>query len=225
MPFIARPTSGYWIKLCQEYPPDTECFHGFGGRHGVRGAWCPNCQHPLTLILKLYAPDPVLDMMDIPLMFLHLLYCWQCAVAQGDFSYRIVDDFDIEILHAGVGGVQSDFPYEGYARAHPESAVALVPVSGPDQRTIAGWNRDGSVRSAKQLSILDARHQLGGEPWLAQPGEAGPSCCRCGQPQPFLASIGDESTDPRGLIGCAGVQVLYFFCRSCRVLTARNRSD
>jgi thiol-disulfide isomerase/thioredoxin len=74
--------------------------------------------------------------------------------------------------------------------------------------------------------LLDApRHQLGGEPYLIQPGAGALDCPKCRAELPLLAAVGDDTIDGRGFTGNDYVQVLYFLCTQCAILAAYQTCD
>ena len=224
----SSPESGYFVEY--DSPASSGRYrHQFCGEHDVAGAWCPNCNKPLLRFLALDTSDFRLSLSRVSLRMLSLFYCWTCTVSNGLFVYQIRSDTDVQILQYTKGSMQSDFPYEDYPVAFPEAACALVPITADEQSMLRDLN-SGSDDIYKiedtRHDLVMPRHQIGGEPLLLQEDSAeSPQCPVCSSPMPFFAQIGDRCLDARGLVGYEYVQVMYYLCRGCCVLTAFNGAD
>jgi hypothetical protein len=199
--------------------------HIFCGPQSIAGADCPNCERPLLRFLTLHTEDSRLGLSGMKAGSLHLLYCWQCNVAQDNFRYAITAEGAVELIANGVGGVEPDFPYHDYPVFFPGGQANLVKMTDATQAAIRSYNSSKSRYSDLRSNFPDAsrcRHQVGGEPFLIQrnPDYAHDmadvlKCSQCGKFMPFLAAVSDDCLDERGFTGDASVQVLYHFCKRC----------
>jgi len=228
----ADPSQGYFVDYQATAEAASDFGHYFCGPQEVGGALCPNCRKPLLRFLALDTCDSRLNLQGSPSETLSLLFCWTCNIAQERFLYRILAD-GVEFLRYGRGGVEADFPYEGYPIFFPGARATLRQMTAEEQHLIVlqqsnlETEADALARSefARQRPDLsDVRHQVGGEPFLLQPFAAG-ECPDCGGEMPFLASIGNDCLDVRGLAGEDGVQVLFQYCRRCHIVGVYQETD
>lgn len=73
--------------------------------------------------------------------------------------------------------------------------------------------------------ICQPRHQIGGIPYLVQQEFDEMVCPICGRRMPFLAAIADEAPEGHSFTVNDHVQVLYYFCIDCYVISAIQRCD
>ena len=212
-----NPNRGYRLTF---YPMPGEVQHEFCGNHEIRGATCPHCHKPLLRILSLSASDQALNLDAAKTPIVHLLYCWTCSIPFGEFAYKINADGSIELIRVperyeyefGAAG-----PYDGYTGVFPPRKVALTPVD------------ENAETTAEEDD--DPAHQIGGEPFIANPQTI--QCPVCSKPMPLLASICDDASgnDPwhreesSSFAGNGGVQMIFHFCRDCAVVSAYHCCD
>lgn len=161
---------------------------------------------------------------------LSLLFCWTCNVAQEPFFYRVFGNGEIEILQYGQGGVETDFPYEGYPLFFPGSEAILRSVTAEEQAILNRLNNRFEMEETtsaileQRRDLWNVRHQIGGEPFLIQ-GLTILNCPDYGGEMPFFASVANDCLDAKGLAGYDGVQVLYHYCRPCCVVGVYQMTD
>ncbi len=226
---LADPAQGYFADYKQSAKTSVTFSHQFCGPYDVKGAFCPNCRKPLLRFFGLDTRDSRLSLQDNLASTLSLMFCWTCNVAQETFFYR---DFGraIEILQCGQGGVQVDFPYEGYPLFFPGAAVDLNAITPDEQAILNRLNRrfeTGEPTSqilGQCRDLWSVRHQIGGVPYLTQELVM-LECPLCNVEMPFLASVANNCLDTRGLAGDDGVQVLYHYCRKCCVVGVYQMVD
>ena len=229
--FTTIPGTGYFIDYDSE--DTSKHTHLFCGSHNVPGAWCPNCDSPLLRTLAIDVSDPCLGLGRSSFLTLPLFYCWTCNIAQDPpFQYRVEPSGGVELLRFGKGGVESGFPYPQYPAHFPERRASLVPVPAERDRALQwllsgrppGAHADDHSRFVDQAYNQDARHQLGGFPFLIQPA-AELACPACKTSMPFLATIADDNTDDRGFTDNCGVQIVFHYCTTCHIVAAYNICD
>lgn len=228
--FYTQPSAGYWLVPAVGDAANDRAFrHTFCGQHDLRGGHCPVCDKPLLRFLELDARDPRIEVDSSRFRSIPLLYCWTCEVGRDVFSYRIVADDIIEIVHMYRGERQKDFPYEEYPTFFDTADVWLSPISVEDQSIIRTQNRpnddDWSIFKLRGW-LTHPNHQIGGEPLLLQGlDDFRPRCPVCKDWMPHLACIGNASLAPKGFVDCDYVQVLFSLCRACGIVSAVNRTD
>ena len=219
----SKPLQGYWVRRGSE---NSQFMHILCGPNDINGAQCPNCEKPLLRLLSLDASDPRLETYKCPTQYLPLLFCWTCNIAQEYFFYRIAIDH-IEIMHYGIGGVVTDFPYESYPKEFPQVMVHLEALSQEEQDIILRLNA-GALDSwsipQKNVAFSVPTHQLGGEP-LGYDGDFYPTCRTCGSRMRFFASIGNTIEETMKLTTDDYVQTLFFLCRKCWLICASQQAD
>lgn len=148
-------------------------------------------------------------------------------MAQAPFAYRLLENGSVELVIYGTGRPESDFPYPEYPAAFPSVTCDLLPLTKAQQAMIAELNAGEFVEPAVADGLLldVPRHQIGGEPYLVQPGMGAMDCPTCKTELPLLATIGDDTIDGRGFTGNDYVQVLYFLCSTCAVVAAYQTCD
>lgn len=217
------PPVGFVVR----FERDSDHNHDACGAHGIGGALCPNCDKPMLRMLSLDAADERLHLAPLGVPFVHLLFCCTCNLAQSRTAYRLLESGGVELLSYRVGGVESDFPYEGYPEFFSGAPVRLEPVPPAEVQIVAALN-DGS-RSASELPADERRlsvprHQVGGAPLFLQ-GSPAVLCPECSMPMAFLACCADETPDGRGYTGNEFVQVVFMVCVQDRVVLSYQECD
>ena len=199
-----------------------------GGACKLPGAISPNTGLPLTqhAAVRLGANGLAMPQWDVP--ELHFLYSWKCCINQGDFSYRYTSG-RLEIIEYTAGAEDFDgFPYDGYPVVFPAVQFLLRPIPAEDQKLIERLN-DPDVdqgfrfddKRAGELSV--PTHQFGGLPFLLHPLASERQCVVCGSEMDLIASIGNNCySRDEGFFGNDFVQLVFFGCARCRVLSAVN---
>ncbi len=229
MAFHSIQSIGYFLMYSQEHDRDVQCTHIFCGKHHIHGAWCPNCQKSLLRFFSLSLQDKKLDVtMSSSVNYLPLLFCWTCNIAQEQFSYHVITDSKIQILDYKKGGVETNFPYNDYPLYFPKAHVVLEQLPSLTQKIFSQLN--SGLISEVDVSELDntlckPQHQLGGEPYLIQSELPRVLCPSCKIRMPFLASVGDHCLDKRGFTGNEYVQVLFFLCKECSIISTLQQCD
>lgn len=209
---------------------DVPC-HKMGGSPNEEAPPCPNCRLQMTRFFELSRIDPALGRLRAFPSDVELLYCWQCAIPSRPFHYRYSNGGRVEYLAHGAGGMGPLFPYERYPRVFPQRSMRLRPMRRKLGLHLAEYTRliaQGREEAAWELtnkhkSLNVPRHQFGGLPFLYDYREF--RCLCCGRPMMFLATVADQSTDPRGFVGNPFVQVVYYSCIECLVIGARHECD
>jgi hypothetical protein len=208
-------------------PRPSEVWHEFCGPHAIRGATSPNSGQPLQCILKLNLTDSRLNLGDLELHTIPLLFSWTCEISQAPIYYQLISDTEIEILRFKSGAAYDDFPYPGYPDYFPKRLVSLVALTIEEQTIIRGVNRrqvDKNAVYKQRPNLCRPERQIGGEPFLVQPWIE-LSCPRCACAMPFLASVGDDNGSERGFTGNPFVQTIFSLCMTCRIVGAYQQSD
>ncbi|MEI7577774.1 MAG: hypothetical protein WCK51_12850 [Armatimonadota bacterium] len=203
--------------------------HVIGGKPSTPGAVCPNCELPFTRFFYLDVTDPNLGDHQTNLSGLELLYCWQCPVAQSEFSYQFGE---FKLLKCATGPKEDDFPYEDYPRWFPEARVDFQPMPAQLAHQIEQYqdlseNEPDRINKFFTFSERDhvstPRHQLGGTPFRFE--NSVPTCPLCSRQMQFLMTVANSSTDPPEFVGNDYVQVVYHLCVTCSVVTATHECD
>jgi hypothetical protein len=199
-----------------------------GGACKLPGAISPNTGLPLTqhAAVKLGVNGFAMPNWDMP--ELHFLYSWKCCISQGDFSYRYTSG-RLEIIEYTAGTDDFDgFPYDDYPVIFPSVQFLLRPIPEDDQELIGQLNDtkiDQGFRfdneRAGQLTI--PTHQFGGMPFLLDPLMSEKRCAACSSEMDLVASIGNNCySRDEGFFGNDFVQLVFFGCAHCHVLSAVN---
>jgi hypothetical protein len=213
----------------------SQAVHGesliFGGTCLLNGAVSPNTGLPLTQLVQVEINAESFSIPGWERDEIHFLYSWKCKIHEDDFSYRYTNA-GIEVIEFCEGVDDYDgFPYDDYPIFFPEARVRLLRIQGNDQSIILQLNSSncdpefkfGNPRG-RQLSI--PTHQFGGVPYLVDSSAEGKICAICGNEMPLVASVGNKSFSPNeGFSGNDFVQILYWTCSSCGVVSARNFCD
>ncbi len=219
-------------------PKANAVMHEFAGSHDIGGATCPTCTRPLLRLLSLNARERLLALDETRTPLVHLLYCWNCSIPFGDFSYKINPDTSISILQIPEREPNAEFgpdgPYEGYTGVFPLRMVSVEPMNEIDDTRLAEARRGGDYDSLDKL--FEPRHQIGGTPFIFNPQIL--TCPGCSREMPLLASICNDATgnqpwnDPwkpeaklTTFVGNGGVQMIFHFCRDCAIVSAYQCCD
>lgn len=205
--------------------------HRMAGTNSIRGAGCPNCNKPLLRVLTLDTKQLPFQLTPNPPPFLHLLYCWTCAIPYGPLVYRLDTDAGIELLDymkECEGAFGPEGPYDGYTGKFREVHVGLQGLTD-EQEELALLQRAGEYRPGGP-NLDDTLHQVGGFPMIYNEQE--PDCPLCGNCAPFLATIADnaegqgiQEDQKKTFTGNCGVQMVFHYCAPCRVVTAYHSCD
>lgn len=193
--------------------------HFIGGRPHHGSDLCPNCKKDLTRFFQLSTDDPKLGLAVEKHVPIELVFCWQCELAQGEFSYKLETNGCISILNATVGPVSTSFPYPAYPRFFPERKIDLLEREELERiggnHTIKG--RPGRPKTGACVT------QIGGKLRLFNRYKK--RCPACNRRMLAFATVGDESFSERGFIGYQYAQVIFFHCLRCMVFTAVQECD
>lgn len=162
---------------------------------------------------------------------IHFLYSWTCGIHEGDFSYRYLNG-DIEVVeYSRSNGSYDGFPYDNYPLIFDPKVFDLEAVGTDDQDIILKLNSpdcdSGFIFSNPRADFLSMpAHQFGGVPYLAAGNDHQKNCVLCKNEMHLIASISNESySDNEGFSGNDFVQVVYWICPSCQVVSAQNFCD
>ena len=208
-------------------PSNIRSLHALCGPQHINGAVSPNSGVPLLLVASLDTADPLLGISHLNVETVHLLYSWTCGISEGDLTYR-ESTLGVEILSYTKGEPQSNFPYENYPGFFPRVDVNLEVITPEEQLVMKRLNRReaGSTQLARQFPRLAVpRAQVGGEPRLMQWPLSVRTCPVCRKPMLLLASIGNETGSTLGFTDNVFVQMVFFLCADCTVITAFNLTD
>lgn len=198
--------------------------HKFCGHNDTRGATCPNCDVPLhRFLLVSFRDEQVADLgRQLGVDELPLLWHWPCGIALGWLSYKLLDrGASVELVEFARGAASAEFPYADYPREFPESWARLDPVPPEVQGRISSLNAgDLEFWQVRREEWARPHHQLGGEPLIVESSFDARRCPICRSEQEMLAGVADDCLDRRGLAGNDMVQVVYWLCRRCVVVSA-----
>lgn len=214
--------------------------HVFGGEHNLDGSQCPNCAKPLILHLTLDCADARLNLSGLDLATFPLLYCMRCALCWADFTYKVAASERLEIRTAGEGALMPEWYESVNGDVFPQRPVSLNPLpadiqqlydklnarsvlSDEEEAVVAAFTGHFAIPEVGGYPIVDVINQVGGRAFLLQPFED-PLCEECGEPMFFLASL---CNDPRQTLRVTydGGQIVFYLCKSCRVVTARSSAS
>jgi hypothetical protein len=225
-PTPGNPGHGLWLDFSPGRP---DALHDFCGPNEINGADCPNCSKPLLRILSLSASDLRLNLDCARTPTVHLLYCWTCSIPYGAFSYRVMENGDVQLLQVPTGypyGFGPDGPYDGYTGHFPLNKVGLRSLTQDEQERQRAAQSDADL--TLHLLYLQG-HQIGGFPVIANPQEE-IICPMCSQRSPLLAVICDNASGthiggtpvpaPESFTDNCAVQMVFHFCRHCSVISA-----
>jgi len=200
-----------------------------GGTAELEGAVSPNNGLPLIQHACLRLTPELFWIPNWSAPEIRFLYSWKCNIHLGDFSYRHTSSAVTMLeVQRGDDSATFNFPYPHYPARFEPVHLALEPISIEDQRLMLALNDDPRLayRNKRAKWLYQPRHQFGGTPYLLQ-GEIEPKrCIVCGEEMPVIASIGNEAySDERGFFGEDFVQIVYWCCAPCQVISARNFAD
>ena len=228
MEFYCFPSKGLLIELVDEQSISRSYKHYYCGIHDAHGVECPNCKKPLLRFLSLDTRDPRLELSDCPFKALPLLFCWTCKIAYDVFSYKILENNSIAIINYRKGLIGNNFPYEDYPDHFREKPIILVPIKEEIQDFLKNLN-DKAYSSSKykkeHRDFFIPQHQIGGEPLMLEPLLAQLKCSQCKKRMPLFASIGNQSSSERGFANNPKVQVLYFYCQRCYIISCFQQCE
>ncbi|MDX1984176.1 MAG: hypothetical protein SFV51_28130 [Bryobacteraceae bacterium] len=199
--------------------------HEFCGPHSIQGGLCPNCHKPLLRLLSLDTRDERLRLGRVGFPYLHLMYCWTCAIPSDYFIYRMSPAGGLDLHYYGRGAGRE--PYAGYPPHFPGRRVSLRALSRRQQTVMRVFNTPSILApTAEEELLIEPLHQIGGEPHLIAPLND-VLCQKCGHKMPMLASVCDNAGGAGVRPGYAEsftqnaeVQVMFHYCRRCWVVGA-----
>jgi hypothetical protein len=192
------PRAGFGLRL------DPQGRHVFCGAHDIAGAGCPNCDRPLMQMMSLDASDERLELTELGVARVPLLFCWKCNIAQGITQYRLRRDGGIELLVFLRGTQGPNFPYSDYPHSFPEARFELIPVPAEP--------------------ATDPRHQVGGMPFVSQMLHD-TRCTICWRSMRFLACIADDATRGWSFAGNYWVQTIFHVCLEDGVIASYHECE
>ena len=202
-----------------------------GGQCSFKGAISPNTGEALTQFAcaRLNPESFWIPGWSVP--EIHFLYSWKCNISKGDFSYRYVNG-DLEVVEFTEGKDDCEgFPYDDYPVLFDEVLLQLQRMTKEDQAVISELNKpdcdpDFKYDNNRAFELSKPMHQLGGVPYLISPDDAVKDCPICGREMFLVASIGNNSySQNEGFSGNDFVQVVYWACPECCVVSTRNFCD
>jgi hypothetical protein len=227
-----NPEWGYSLNFT---PSQDEVPHDFCGENNIAGAFCPNCDRPLTRLLSLRANDPVLNLDPGRLAVVHLVYCWTCSIPFGEFCYRMEREGSIKILKLPPRQPKAEHglegPYDGYSGVFPHRQISLEFVSAEAQLTLRQWWQSTDGDTERLGDLAEPRHQVGGYPFIYNPCRT--KCPECDQDMPLFAAVCNDASgnDPwktksnETFVDNGGVQMIFHFCRKCSIVSAYSSCD
>ena len=198
-----------------------------GGTCSLPGAFSPNTGLPLTQFAKVKIGAAGFFIPGWSLEHAWFLYSFKCAIYEGVFTYR-TKVHSIEILKFEVGhNGHEDFPYDNYPIVFEGVNFESVLISSDEQQKIVSLNQKGvsPFENKDYENLAMPRHQFGGIPYMLAAVEDR-VCPVCKAQMPLIASIGNESfSSNEGFFGNDFVQVIFWACGPCGILTALNFAD
>lgn len=227
--FDSIGNEGMFMSFSKCIEKQTAYKHVFCGENGTSPSTCPNCNKPLLQFFSFDARDQRLGLSECSFTRLPLVYCWQCSVSQHPFIYSInTTGENINYISYGKGDMYFDFPYKNYPVSFAESSIQFVPLSSLEQKIIKQYNRNpNSLLSVPEefRYLFRPQIQYGGEPYLCQFPLNPLFCPICCGNMFFLCSVTDNAEKDYVFTGNDYVQVLYFLCPVCSVITAIQMCD
>lgn len=202
-----------------------------GGQCSLKGAVSPNTGTALTQFACAQVNPERFWIPRWPVTEIHFLYSWKCNIHKGDFSYRYVNG-ELEVVEfcKGIDDCEG-FPYDDYPVHFDEVRFQLQRMTKEDQALIIELNKsdcdpDFKYDNDRAFELSRPMHQFGGVPYLIAPDDANKNCPICSAEMFLVASIGNDSySENEGLSGNDFVQVVYWACPECSVISARNLCD
>ena len=203
-----------------------------GGACKLQGAVSPNNGRPLLQHASVTLTRGGFWIPGWKSYNIHLLYSWQCNIYTEDFSYRETPTA-IEVVEYAKGvDDTTGFPYEGYPSLFPPVRCDLLEIPPREQAIISRLNAvdssdpDYKYNTPGAEDLSNPRHQFGGEPFLFNPDTPRKTCPLCREEMTLVATIANENySDADGFFGNDYVQVVYWCCPPCLVISARNFAD
>ncbi len=224
--FLTISQTAHWLTISDAAGADSGFPHTALGPHNIPGAYCDNCDAPLHRLLSLDVRDPILNLPSLPFPWLHLLLCPSCGGGSPDYSYAIREDDSIVPLARDHGGGQS--PYDDYPLYFPARSVSFIPVTPTEQEIIWEFNQRGDnydlLCDLYQDTLGEIRHQFAGEPFLIQLTQ-NPPCPLCGKTMPFVVAVADDIAPSPGFLDNCGIQMLFYLCPACAVISSIIECD
>jgi len=230
MKFLSQ--RGYFVKAPVPNGPVT-----IGGRLVLPGAASPSTGLPLVQYASVRVSSDALSIPGWLSQEIHCLYSWTCNIHLGDFSYRQTPE-TVTVLEyqAGIDGAGPDFPYEGYPKSFRAVSGTLEAISEREQAIILHLNKsaapdfavdpDYAMNTPEANDLSYPRHQFGGVPLLLQSDAPPKDCIECRREMQLFASVGNGNyTNDLGFFGNDFVQILYWCCPACQIVSARNYCD
>ncbi len=222
----SQPVQGYLVRYPATDTYSRQFQHRMFGPNTDPGAVCPCCGKAFFHYLTLDASDPRVELQGTHIDRLPVYYCWACQ--RLPFFYEVKTDGTLGRIWKSPTGVDEDFPWPGYPSPHPETQAGLLALPIETQHLIHRIN-DSDDPQWYELHVIHpelnrCRHQVGGTPRLVQ-DSPWMLCPECENLMPFLYATGDDSTADGGITGNGWVQVLYCYCRHCRVVGCTSACD
>lgn len=210
--------------------------HQFGGGQNYRGAIPSGGDVPVQLLFRLNLRDPMSPIHINGVDWLPLFYSFQYdACAMG---YRILGDFEIEILSVETTEMVEDFPYSQYPAAFPEVPVELVQMTYEETKVLAfgeylAKHLPGIELQETDRAILDSMGRkcarIGGAQVLVQEMPRFRDCpakCRhyLNSLRPFC-TIWNEPIQGVDVWQAGGepIQIVYQVCSECGAIQTENQ--
>ena len=142
MSFLSTINQAYLAQISV----DSSVKHMFCGEHAIEGARCPNCNKALLRFLSIDTSDPLIaSELQSTVKQIHLLFCWTCNISQVDFYYQLNLDGSVSLLQFGIGGVETDFPYEDYPDHFPFAPIELIRIPDDIVSLFISYNDGKSI--------------------------------------------------------------------------------
>ena len=189
----------------REVTADVDRFgHTFGGKLSSLEIRCVNLEHPLHLLYHLNLSDPVVPVELPGVKRLPLCYGFAYATYDGTIIYRVINDMEIELIAPADPQYDPDFPYDGYPKSFPRSAVSFVrqpydPTMAEDALSLAavfGMDRLSKQEMDRAITIVEKQGFLAewrkGETFSDWSPE---DMIRCNYHLPFMQGAPSKSCD------------------------------
>jgi len=120
------------------------------------------------------------------------------------------------------------FPYPNYPESFPSERVELLPIT-PDIQKIIILMNEGREEECDEFSrkheLYMPKNQIGGIPLLLQGATENPKCQNCRLSMPFLICISNRASFSNRFTDYDYVQVIFYFCSDCQVVSAFQACD
>jgi hypothetical protein len=203
-----------------------------GGRDSLPNAISPYTGEPLLQLASVLVTQDAFWLPRWESKRVYFLYSWTCSIHEGVFSYRQTGE-TIEIVeYTGSNKREVDFPYADYPQQFDPVQFDLDPISAADQEILNTLNGPNAAdfelkyEPGRARDLAQPRHQFGGLPFLLQSDACLQTCPICRTDMALIAAIGNENfSTPQGFVGEDFVQVVYWCCEECQLLSAQNFAD